>query len=158
MSLSRLPQALYLIFSIAAGMAGPAHAQISDGTIKVEVITDMNGPLSSATGRGSVEAARMAAEEFGFSINGRRIEILSADHQNKPDIGAAIVRQWFDVEHVDAVADIANSAVGFAIVEVARPRNKVVLIAPDLLTLPARPVRRPASSGRGIPTARQRVR
>lgn len=128
MSISRLPQALYLIFSIAAGMAGPAHAQISDGIIKVGVITDMNGPLSSATGRGSVEAARMAAEEFGFSINGRRIEILTADHQNKPDIGASIVRQWFDVEHVDVVADIANSAVGFAIVEIARPRNKIVLI------------------------------
>jgi branched-chain amino acid transport system substrate-binding protein len=86
------------------------------------------GPLSAATGRGSVEAARMAAEEFGFSVNGRRIEIMTADHQNKPDIGSTIVRQWFNVEHVDAVADIANSAVGFAIVEVARPRNKVVLI------------------------------
>src|ERR1700680_4491705 len=128
MSISRLPQALYLIFSIAAGMAGPAHAQISDGIIKVGVITDMNGPLASASGRGSLEAVRMAAEEFGFSINGRRIEILSADHQNKPDIGAAIVRRWFDVEHVDALADIANSAVGFAIVEIARPRNKIVLI------------------------------
>jgi branched-chain amino acid transport system substrate-binding protein len=101
MSISRLPQALYLIFSIAAGIAGPAHAQITDGIIKIGVITDMNGPLSSATGRGSVEAARMAAEEFGFSINGRRIEILSADHQNKPDIGASIVRRWFDVEHVN---------------------------------------------------------
>jgi branched-chain amino acid transport system substrate-binding protein len=128
MSVSRLPQSLFLIFCIATGIAGPAHAQISDDVIKVGVITDMNGPLSSATGRGSVEAARMAAEEFGFAINGRRIEILMADHQNKPDIGASIVRQWFDVEHVDAVADIANSAVGFAIVEIARPRNKVVLV------------------------------
>jgi len=108
MSVSRLPQALYLIISIAAGMTGPAYAQISDDTIKVGVITDMNGPLSSATGRGSVEAARMAAEEFGFSIDGRRIEIISADHQNKPDIGASIVRQWFDVEHVNAAADIAK--------------------------------------------------
>jgi branched-chain amino acid transport system substrate-binding protein len=70
----------------------------------------------------------MAAEEFGFSIDGRRIEIVTADHQNKPDIGVSIVRQWFDVEHVDVVADIANSAVGFAIVEIARPRNKIVLI------------------------------
>ncbi len=70
----------------------------------------------------------MAAEEFDFSINGRRIEILTADHQNKPDIGSAIVRRWFDVEHVDVIADIANSAVGFAIVELARPRNKIVLI------------------------------
>src|SRR4029077_4440169 len=120
--------ALCLNFAVAAGVAGPAHSQTSEGAIKVGVVTDMNGPLASATGRGSLEAARMAAEEFGFSINGRRIEILSADHQNKPDIGAAIVRRWFDVEHVDAVADIANSAVGFAIVEIARPRNKIVLI------------------------------
>jgi branched-chain amino acid transport system substrate-binding protein len=119
---------LLLILFVAAGIAASAHGEVPDTVIKIGVITDMNGPLSSATGRGSVEAARLAAEEFGFSINGRRIEILAADHQNKPDIGSAIVRQWFDVEHVDAVADIANSAVGFAIVEIARPRNKVVLI------------------------------
>jgi branched-chain amino acid transport system substrate-binding protein len=130
-------------------VVGPTSPQTSEG-IKVGVITDMNGPLSSATGRGSVEAARMAAEVFGFSINGRRIEILSADHQNKPDIGASIVRRWFDVEHVDVVADIANSAVGFAIVELARTRNKIIL--------PARPVHRRASNGRGIPMAHPPVR
>jgi branched-chain amino acid transport system substrate-binding protein len=124
----RLPFALCLVFCIATGIAGSAHPQTPESVIKVGVITDMNGPLASATGRGSVEAARMAAEEFGFSINGRRIEILSADHQNKPDIGATIVRRWFDVEQVNVVADIANSAVGFAIVEIARPRNKIVLI------------------------------
>src|ERR1700674_2519423 len=117
MSISRLPFALVLIVSVAAGLAGPALSQSPEGVIKVGVITDMNGPLASASGPGSVEAARMAAEEFGLSISGRPIEILSADHQNKPDIGAAIVRRWFDVEHVDAIADIANSAVGFAIVE-----------------------------------------
>jgi branched-chain amino acid transport system substrate-binding protein len=119
---------LCLNFAVAAGVAGPTHSQISEQPIKVGVITDMNGPLASATGRGSVEAARMAAEEFGFSISGRPVEILSADHQNKPDIGAAIVRRWFDVGNVNAVADIANSAVGFAIVEIARPRNKIVLV------------------------------
>jgi branched-chain amino acid transport system substrate-binding protein len=128
MPILRLPLALCLIFSIAAGVAGPAHGQIPEAAIRIGVITDINGPLASATGRGSVEAARMAAEEFGSSINGRPIEILSADHQNKPDIGAAIVRRWFDVEHVNVVADIANSAVGFAIVELARPRNKIVLV------------------------------
>jgi branched-chain amino acid transport system substrate-binding protein len=111
-----------------AGVLAPTGAQAGDGAIKIGVITDMSGQLSSATGPGSVEAARMAAEEFGPTINGRRVEILEADHQNKPDIGSAIVRRWFDVEHVDAVADIANSAVGFAIVEVARPRNKIVLV------------------------------
>src|SRR5450755_1826107 len=109
--------ALWLNFAIAAGVAGPADSQISEQPIKIGVITDLNGPLASATGHGSVEAARMAAEEFGNAVNGRPIEILSADHQNKPDIGAAIVRRWFDVEHVNIAADIANSAVGFAIVE-----------------------------------------
>jgi branched-chain amino acid transport system substrate-binding protein len=69
------------------------------------------------------------AEEFGWSINGRRIEIIAADHQNKPDIGATIARQWFSVEHVDVIADLANSAVGFAVVEVARPLNKIVLVS-----------------------------
>jgi branched-chain amino acid transport system substrate-binding protein len=128
MCIPRLPFALCLIFSIAAFAAGPAHSQTAEGAVKIGVITDMNGPLASATGRGSLEAARMAAEEFGYSINGRSIEILSADHQNKPDIGAAIVRRWFDVDHVNVAADIANSAVGFAIVEIARPRNKIVLV------------------------------
>src|SRR5207249_4690118 len=83
----------------------------------------------TASGRGSLEAARMAAEEFGWAIGGKRIEIISADHQNKPDIGAAIARQWFDVEHVDTVADLSNSAVGFAVVAVAKPLNKIVLIS-----------------------------
>lgn len=124
----RLRRTLWLILSVAASIAAPAYGQIRDDVIKIGVITDMNGPFSSATGRGSVEAARMAAEEFGFSINGRRIEIIVADHQNKPDIGSAIVRRWFDIEHVNAVADIANSGVGLAIVELARSRHKVVLI------------------------------
>lgn len=116
------------ICSVAAIAATPTRPQAGDEVIKIGVITDMNGQLASATGRGSVEAAHMAAEEFGASIAGRRIQILEADHQNKPDIGSAIVRQWFDADHVGAVADIANSAVGLAIVEIARPRNKVVLI------------------------------
>jgi len=115
---------LCLNFAVAAGVAGPTHSQISEQPIKVGVITDMNGPLASATGRGSVEAARMAAEEFGFSISGRPVEILSADHQNKPDIGAAIVRRWFDVGNVNAVADIANSAVGFAIRAAVKQRPR----------------------------------
>src|ERR1700732_1742570 len=127
MSISRLPFAVVLIVSVAAGLAGPAFSQSPDGAIKVGVITDMTGPLASASGRGSLEAVRMAAEEFGFSINGRRIEILSADHQNKPDIGASIVRRWFDVGQVNVVADIANSAVAFAIGELARARNKIIL-------------------------------
>ena len=128
MPTSRLLGALWTILAVLTGAQAPAYSQTGDPAIKIGVITDMSGPLSSATGRGSVEAARVAAEEFGFLIGGRRIEILMADHQNKPDIGSAIVRRWFDVEQVNAVADIANSAVGFAVVEIARARNKVVLI------------------------------
>ena len=86
-------------------------------------MVDMNGPLSSASGPGSVQAARSAAEEFGWSINGKRIEIVSADHQNKADIGAGIARQWFDFEHVDVIADLSQSAVGLAVVEIARPEK-----------------------------------
>ena len=104
-------------------------AQISDDIIKIGVMADMNGPLSTAGGAGSVEAARMAAEEFGWSIAGKRINVISADHQNKPDIGAAIARQWFAVDHVDVIADLANSAVGFAVVEVAKPLNKIILVS-----------------------------
>src|ERR1700746_1859720 len=98
MSILRLPLALCLNFAVAAGGAGPAHAQTSEGAIKVGVVTDMNGPLASATGRGSLEAARMAAEEFGFSINGRPIEILSAAHPNKTDTRAGIGRPGFCVD------------------------------------------------------------
>ncbi|MGZ5874352.1 MAG: ABC transporter substrate-binding protein [Bradyrhizobium sp.] len=110
-------------------MAAPGPARGFDGSIKIGVMADMNGPLASASGRGSVEAARMAAEEFGWSINGKKIEVISADHQNRPDIGAGISRQWFDVEHVDVIADLSNSAVGFAVVEIARPKNKIILVS-----------------------------
>jgi branched-chain amino acid transport system substrate-binding protein len=127
----RYPSAtlLYPVLFIAALAASARPGWTSDDVVKIGIMADMNGPLSSASGRGSVEAARMAAEEFGWSINGKRIEIISADHQNKPDLGAAIARQWFDVEHVDVIGDLSNSAVGFAIVEIARPQNKIILVS-----------------------------
>jgi branched-chain amino acid transport system substrate-binding protein len=118
---------LTLIFIASATFTAPVRA--AEDAIKIGVLADMNGPLSSASGRGSLEAARMAAEKFGWSIKGKRIEVISAEHLNKPDLGAAIARQWFDVEHVDAIVDLSNSAVGFAVVEVARPRNKIVLVS-----------------------------
>jgi branched-chain amino acid transport system substrate-binding protein len=123
----RLILGISLCLTILA--TAPCGAQPPERALKIGVITDMNGPLSSATGRGSVEAARMAAEEFGWSINGRSIEVVSADHQNKPDIGAAIARRWFDIEQVDVIADMASSSVGLTIVEVARARNKIILVS-----------------------------
>jgi branched-chain amino acid transport system substrate-binding protein len=106
----------------------PASAEMSGGKVKVGVLTDLSGPYEQNSGQGVVEAAKMAVEEFGGKVNGVPIEIVSADHQNKPDIGAAIARRWFDLEGVDAVADLVNSAVGFAVLEVAKANNKAVLL------------------------------
>ncbi len=108
--------------------APTAHAEMSGGKIKIGVLTDLSGPYEQNSGVGSVEAAKMAAEEFGNKVNGVPVEIVSADHQNKPDIGAAIARRWFDIEEVDVVTDLVNSAVGFAVLEIAKTNNKTVLL------------------------------
>ncbi|MGY3692227.1 branched-chain amino acid transport system substrate-binding protein [Bradyrhizobium sp. USDA 3240] len=106
-----------------------AHAAMSDNVIRIGVLNDRSGAYADLGGEGSVIAAKMAAEEFGNSIGGVPVEIVSADHQNKPDIGLGIVRRWFDTEKVDAVADISNSGVGFAVTALAKERNKIVLNA-----------------------------
>jgi branched-chain amino acid transport system substrate-binding protein len=104
-------------------------AQISDDVVKIGVLNDQSGVVSDATGQGSVVAARLAAEEFGNKVAGKPIEIIFADHQNKADIAATIVRQWFDQDHVDAVADVPNSAAGLAVQEVARDRKHIALFS-----------------------------
>ncbi|WP_342712565.1 ABC transporter substrate-binding protein [Bradyrhizobium sp. B124] len=106
-----------------------AHAAMSDNVIRIGVLSDRSGAYADLGGEGSVVAAKMAAEEFGNAIGGVPVEIVSADHQNKPDIGLGIVRRWFDTEKVDAVADISNSGVGFAVTALAKERNKIVLNA-----------------------------
>jgi branched-chain amino acid transport system substrate-binding protein len=105
-----------------------AQAQISGQKVKIGVLTDLAGPYEQNSGAGSVEAAMMAAEEFGNKINGAPIEIVSADHQNKPDVGASIARHWFDLDGVDAVTDLVNSGVAFAVLEIAKANNKAVLL------------------------------
>jgi branched-chain amino acid transport system substrate-binding protein len=105
-----------------------AHAEMSGGKVKIGVLTDLSGPYEQNSGSGSVEAAKMAAEEFGNKVNGVPIEIVAADHQNKPDIGAAIARRWFDLDGVDAITDLVNSSVAFAVLEIAKADNKAVLL------------------------------
>jgi len=114
--------AAFIVFATAA------HAQLSGNKVKIGVLTDLSGPYEQNSGAGSVEAAKMAAEEFGNKVNGAPIEIVAADHQNKPDIGAAIARKWFDLDEVDAVTDLVNSAVGFAVLEIAKANNRTVLL------------------------------
>src|ERR1700733_3160193 len=109
-------------------LAPAAHAEMSGGKVKIGVLTDLSGPYEQNSGVGSVEAAKMAAEEVGNKVNGVPVEIVAADHQKKPDIGAAIARRWFDLDGVDAVTDLVNSAVGFAVLEIAKTNNKAVLL------------------------------
>jgi branched-chain amino acid transport system substrate-binding protein len=111
-----------LLLSSAAG------AQIADNRIRVGVLTDLAGIYEQNAGNGSVEAARIAAEEFGGKINGARIEIVAGDHQNKPDVGASVANRWFDVDGIDMITDLVNSAVGFAVVDVAKAKNKTVIL------------------------------
>src|SRR5215468_9244550 len=107
--------------------AGAAHAQVSDDVVKIGVLTDLSGPAASATGPGSVTAAQMAAEDFGGKVLGKPIAVISADHQIKPDVGAGIARQWYDVDHVNLIVDVPVSAVGLAVQQVANDRKKLFI-------------------------------
>lgn len=113
----------------SAGAQGAATARVSDDVVKVGVLADMSGMYSDLSGVGSFVAAQMAAEDFGGSVLGKRIEIVSADHQNRPDIGANIARSWYDRENVDAIADVPVSSVAFAVQDIGRQKNKVLLIS-----------------------------
>ncbi|UEM24475.1 ABC transporter substrate-binding protein (plasmid) [Skermanella mucosa] len=116
----------------AAFLATAAPAQAQNDALpvfRVGVLNDQSGLYSDIAGLGSVEAARMAVEDFKPETKGFRVEILSADHQNKPDVGANIVRQWFDRDQVDVVADVPTSSIALAVSEIAREKDKVFLIA-----------------------------
>lgn len=106
-----------------------AQAQISDNSVKIGVLTDQAGVYADATGPSSVEAVRMAIADFGGKVAGKPIVMVDADHQNKADIGAGIARRWYENENVDVIVDFANSAVAFAVLELAKQKNKAILIA-----------------------------
>ena len=111
-------------------LAGTAWAEdgISNGVVRIGLILDMSGLYADITGQGSVEAARMAVEDFGGKVLGKPVEIVYADHQNKPDIAAAKAREWFDDQQVDAIMDVAASATALAAIEVAKTKNKIVVL------------------------------
>jgi len=106
-----------------------AHAQYTEGTIKIGVMNDMSGLYSDISGRGSVVAARMAVEDFGAVAKGMKVEIVGADHQNKPDVGSNIVRSWIDLDKVDVIVDVPTSSIALAVNEIVREKNKVFLVS-----------------------------
>lgn len=107
----------------------PIIALASDNIIKIGVLNDQSSVFADSTGAGSVLAARMAAEEFGGKIGDLPIEVISADHQNKPDVGSNIARRWYDLEKVDVIVDLGNSAVALAVNEIAREKNKAIVVS-----------------------------
>lgn len=114
---------LLAILPIVLGVAA-AHA-----TVKVGVLTDMSSLYAAIDGPGSVVAAKMAVEDFGGKVLGEPIEVISADHQNKADVGTSIANRWFDLEGVDVIADLPNSSVSLAVQNLAKARGKIVLIS-----------------------------
>ena len=103
----------------------PALAEIN-GALRIGVLNDMSSVYADFQGPGSVLAAQIAVEDFAKQSK-RKIEVISADHQNKPDVGAGIARRWFDVEGVDMIIDLPNSAVALAVSDIAREKNKVAI-------------------------------
>jgi branched-chain amino acid transport system substrate-binding protein len=97
-----------------------------NGTIRIGVLNDMSSVYADFQGPGSVLAAQMAAEDFA-KISRHKVDILSADHQNKPDVGAGIARRWLDVDGVDMIIDLPNSAVALAVSDIVREKNRVMI-------------------------------
>jgi branched-chain amino acid transport system substrate-binding protein len=115
-----------LAFAAAALFGTAAQAQVN---VKIGVLSDMSSLYADIGGPGSITAAKMAVEDFNPVAHGMKVDIVSADHQNKPDVGSNIARQWFDVDHVDAIVDVPTSSVALAVSDVTREKNKVFLIS-----------------------------
>jgi len=120
---------LFSLVTVLGLMAGTAHGQISDTVVRIGVLNDQSGPYADLAGPGSVVAAQMAVEDFGAARKGMKVEVLSADHQNKPDVGSQIARQWYDVDKVDVIVDVPTSSVVLAVNQVTREKNKALLVS-----------------------------
>ena len=114
-------------FALALLACGPAMAEIPGNTLKVGVLNDQSGPFADQSGKGSVVAAQLAAEDFAKESGGIKVEIIYGDHQNKPDVGSTLVRQWIDRDGVTAVADAVNSGVGLAVNQVMHEKNRTFI-------------------------------
>jgi branched-chain amino acid transport system substrate-binding protein len=122
---------------VALGLAAaPARADLKGGVIKIGVLTDESGMLADLAGPGSIDAVRMAVEDFGGKVLGVPVQVVHADHQNKADVGAAIARKWFDTEGVDMITDLVNSSVALAVTDIGRAKGRITIpVTPGALEL-----------------------
>jgi branched-chain amino acid transport system substrate-binding protein len=118
--------AFALALAVLIGTAAAPRAQ-DDDVVKIGVLTDMSSLYSDIGGPGSVAAAKLAVEDFNPAAHGMKVEVIAGDHQNKPDVGANLARQWYDVDHVDVIVDVPTSSVALAVSDVTREKNKVFL-------------------------------
>jgi branched-chain amino acid transport system substrate-binding protein len=116
-----------LLLGTALGFAAAGSALAQDKTVKIGALSDQSGLYADLGGPGSTLAAQMAVEDSGLTAKGWKIDIISGDHQNKPDVGTAIARQWFDVDKVDAIVDVPNSGVALAVNNVVKEKNGVYI-------------------------------
>jgi branched-chain amino acid transport system substrate-binding protein len=119
----------FAALALSWSIADSALAQISNDVVKIGVLTDMSSLYSDGTGKGSLVAAQMAAQDFGGKVRGKPIEVIGGDHLNKPDVASNIARNWYDNEKVDAIADAVTSSIALAVQGVTREKNKVLLIS-----------------------------
>src|ERR1043165_3175850 len=114
--------------AVSAALAcGTAHAQ--QVTVKIGVLSDMSSLYSDIGGPGSVAAAKMAIADFTKAHPDVKVDLVSADHQNKPDVGSSVANQWYDVDKVDLIIDVPNSGVALAVSQVANQKNKVFIVS-----------------------------
>lgn len=124
--MNRTSTSLFVAAALATLSAG-ASAQVSDGVIKIGVMNDMSGLYADVSGPGAVVAAKMAIEDVGAAAKGMKVEVVSADHQNKPDVGSTLARQWYDVDKVDAIFDVPTSSVALAISQITKDKGKAFI-------------------------------
>jgi branched-chain amino acid transport system substrate-binding protein len=117
-----------ILGTVACMLLAMASSRAAD-SFKIAVLNDQSGLYADLAGLGSVEAAKMAVEDFGGTVLGRKIEVVTADHQNKPDIASSIANRWFDVDKVQAIFDVPNSGVALAVQEVARNKNRIFIVS-----------------------------
>jgi len=125
---AKVALAVSLIATPLASFAQDKSAKISDGIVKIGVLTDINGPFMDNVGRGSIVASEIAVEEFGGKVLGYPVQIVSADHQNKAEVGSARVREWLDRDKVDAVTELGSSAVALAAMKIAQEKNRISIV------------------------------
>src|SRR5215216_6079578 len=118
-----------LAAAAALALSAGAHAQISGNVVKIGVMNDQSGTYADIAGPGSTLAAKMAVEDFKAKEKGLTVEVVAADHQNKPDVGSQIASKWYDAEGVDVIVDVPTSSVALAVNQLTKDKGKAFLVS-----------------------------